>query len=239
MAATTGNQCDVAPAAFSAQITGNSSLLNAAGVCYVGRMGQALPATIATDSRTAATYAAVLLAYAKLRTCSNSELVSSPKQINAIPTDLSELQDFAPFQEEGNTVTGYSHMSKGITAFAPIVIINHNLASLQVTICVEWRVRFDPFSPMATTGTMHEPTHPSVWHSIMNAAHTAGHGVEEVAMNVGSTLLADAIGGIPGMIAGFAGNAISGAMRNSMSRISLPKNTGVPRLTNPLTTDYV
>lgn len=172
------------PAAYSVQITGNSSLFSAAGVCYIGRMKNTYDGPLSTDARTASDFAGALTSYTNMRTVSNAELVSKPKQVSAIPTNMTEMQEFTPVQDDADLATfNWSSATPdfGFGGFAPICIVNPTLANLQITVCTEWRVRLDPFNPMHASGTHHKPTPPSVWHAITSAAESAGHGVEEVA----------------------------------------------------------
>jgi hypothetical protein len=186
---------ECAPAAFSVQVSSNASLLNASGVSYIGRLN-AEWAPDATDGRTAQELASALISYAPLKTCTNSDLVRSQKQVNAIPHDVVELSSFAPFFPEASGTTGVSHVDAGFTAFGPIVIINPTGQSLQIGVCTEWRVRVDPFSPFHSSGTLHKPSHPSVWHAITQAATSAGHGVEDVGIiGVGAAAADYAVGG--------------------------------------------
>jgi hypothetical protein len=198
----TGNDVDCVPAAFSAQVTCNTSLLNAAGVSYLGRMKSTYTGPAATDARTAAELANSLLSYANLKMVSNSELVQKPKQVNAIPSNPTELSEFTPVTDDGDATINWSTFSAGFAGFSPIVIYNPTGASLQINMACEWRVRLDPFNPMHATGTHHAPSPPGIWHAITSAAENAGHGVEEIAgVAAGGYALAQA-GGFGGMLEG-------------------------------------
>lgn len=178
----TGNDVECVPSAFSVQVTCNSSLFNAAGVTYVGRMKTGYTAPAATDARAASALADALQSYTPLRMIPNAELVTSPKQVNAIPTNFTELAEFTPIVDDADSAgINWSAGNYGFAGFAPIVIYNPTLANLQINVCTEWRVRLDPFNPMHASGKLHPPASPSVWHAITAAAENAGHGVEEIA----------------------------------------------------------
>lgn len=196
-----GNDVECVPSAFSVQVTCNTSLLNAAGVTYIGRMKTGYTAPSAADARSASELGSALLSYAKLRMVSNSELVSRPKQVNAIPTNMVDLSEFTPVIDDADGATAnLSAGNYGFAGFAPLVVYNPTGASLQLQICTEWRVRLDPFNPMHATGVHHTPTPATLWHQITSAAESAGHGVEEVAgMAAGGYALAQA-GGFGGML---------------------------------------
>ncbi len=203
--ANAGGDVECVPAACTVQITGNTSLLNAAGVTFVGRMKNTYDGPLSTDARTAGAFGAALTSYSHMRTLTNAELVSSPKQVSAIPTNMTELQEFTPVFDDGDlSVFNWSTASPdfGFAGFAPICIVNPTLANLQITVCIEWRVRLDPFNPMHATGTLHKPVAPGVWHAITAAAESAGHGVEEVA---GAAAGAYALTQAPGLAGLFEG----------------------------------
>jgi hypothetical protein len=136
--------------------------------------------------------------------CSNAELVQKPKQVNAVPSNPTELSEFTPVTDDSDGVFNWSTFSPGVgfAGFCPIVIYNPTGASLQLNVACEWRVRLDPFNPMHASGTYHTPAPPSVWHAITNAAESAGHGVEEIAgVAAGGYALAQA-GGFGGLLEG-------------------------------------
>jgi hypothetical protein len=195
------NDTECVPAAFSVQASCNTSLLNAAGVTYIGRMKTGYTAPAPTDARTAAELANALLSYAPMRMVSNAELVSSPKQVSAIPTNTTELAEFTPINDDNDVVgTNWSSANHGFAGFAPIVIINPTGAALQLSVGTEWRVRVDPFNPMHATGNLHPPAPASLWHAINSAAESAGHGVEEVAGVAAGAYALSQTGGFAGIM---------------------------------------
>lgn len=195
------NDTECVPAAFSVQASCNTSLLNAAGVTYIGRMKTGYTSPAATDARTAAELANALLSYAPMRMVSNSELVSSPKQVSAIPTNATELAEFTPISDDTDLLNiNWSGITHGFAGFAPIVIINPTGAALQLSIGTEWRVRVDPFNPLHASGTLHPPAPANLWHAINSAAESAGHGVEEVAGVAAGAYALSKTGGFAGIM---------------------------------------
>lgn len=176
-----GNDVECVPASYSIQVTCATSLLNAAGVSWIGRMKTGYTAPASTDARQSKELADSLLSYAPLKMVSNSELVQRPKQVNAIPTNATELSEFTPVFDDGDVAVNWAAQNYGFAGFAPIVVYNPTGAALQINICTEWRVRLDPFNPMHASGTHYPPTPPGIWHAITSAAENAGHGVEELA----------------------------------------------------------
>jgi hypothetical protein len=193
------------PAAYSVQVQSNDNLLNASGVVQIGRM----PASFNVhtgENRTSDNFANALVSFGKMATIPLAGLVTQPVQIDALPTDMVTLQEFAQYKSQdaaSGTITGDGY---GFQGFGPVCLYNPTHKNLRFTVCVEWRVRYDPFNPMHSSGTVHPPTHPSVWHSIMDAAHSAGHGVYNVATSQAGQATGQAIGNY---VAPRIGNAIS------------------------------
>lgn len=197
-----GTGVEVVPAAFSVQVTNTQSLLNAAGVSYLGRLNHSLDLQTG-DTRTAQQWADTIQSYGNLKTVSNSELVGKPKQVNCLPTNMTALQNFTPLGELSPGAALVSQEGPGFEGFGPVILVNPSLAPLLVTVCVEWRVRFDPFNPMYSSGTVHPPTSPSIWHAITNAAQNAGTGVEELGGAGAAAAAYNSVGGFSGLMSKF------------------------------------
>lgn len=207
----TGNDVECVPASFSVQATCTQPLLSAAGVTYIGRMKTGYNSPAPTDNRTSKNLADALLSYAPFRMVANAELVQKPKQVNAIPTNPTELAEFTPVIDDSDGTVNWAITNYGFAGFAPIVIYNPNGAALQLNVCTEWRVRLDPFNPMHASGKTHPPAPQPVWNAIMQAAESAGHGVEELAgVAAGGYALSQA-GGM-GSIMASAGEFFTGAL---------------------------
>lgn len=191
-----GGFFECVPSAYSVQVISPASLTNASGIVHIGRTKGTLSNPDIDDSRTGQDLADSLLSYSEPRTIPVAKLALGAVQTNAVPSNMSELQDFEVIQAGVDSSTKVRWGSgNNFAGFNPIYIINPNAAELNVTIAVEWRVRVSPFNPMHAAGTLHPPTPPGLWHSIMDAAHNSGHGVEEVAGVAGGGAAVLAAGG--------------------------------------------
>jgi hypothetical protein len=191
-----GGFFECVPSAFSVQVISPASLTSAAGIVHIGRTKGTLSNPDSADARTGQDLADSLLSYSEPRTLPVAKLSLGAVQTNAVPSNMSELQDFEVISSGADSsVKVVWGQGNNFAGFNPIYIINPNAAELNVTIAVEWRVRVSPFNPMHAAGTLHPPTPPGLWHSILDAAHNAGHGVEEVAGVAGGGAAVLAAGG--------------------------------------------
>lgn len=181
------------PAAFSVQVSSNDNLLNASGVVQVGRMPSSFNIHPG-ETRTADNFANALVSFGKMSTVPVASLVTQPIQVDALPADLSMLQEFSQYKTEAPLSGSTTWDGHGFQGFGPVCLYNPSHKNIRFTVCIEWRVRYDPFNPMHGSGTVHPPTHPGVWHSILDAAHTAGHGVYTVATSQVGQATGQAIG---------------------------------------------
>jgi hypothetical protein len=171
---------EVVPAACSVQVVSPASLTNASGVVYVGRCQTGLSQPDSGDTRTAQDFADALISFSNPKLVSGARLAMSPQQVNLVPANVAELSDFRELYVYGeNWDMGWSQ-TDDFAGFKPMFIINPSGVELEVRVCIEWRVRLSPFNPMHNSQTLHPPTPPNVWHGIISAAESVGHGVEDV-----------------------------------------------------------
>lgn len=209
-----GGFFECVPSAFSVQVISPASLTSAAGIVHIGRTKGTLSNPDPADTRTGQDLADSLLSYSEPRTLPVAKLALGAVQTNAVPSNVNELQDFEVISAGAdNANKAWWSSGNNFAGFNPIYIINPNAAELNVTIAVEWRVRVSPFNPMHAAGTLHPPTSPGLWHSIMDAAHNSGHGVEEVAGVAGGGAAVLASGGFEA--AGDAAMAYAGSVAMS------------------------
>lgn len=203
---------ELVPAACSVQVVGTDSLTNASGVVYMGRCQTGLSQPSAGDTRTAQEFADTLLSFSNPKLLSGARLAMSPQQINLVPSNVSELSDFKELLVGSDVVSTWDHGNDFI-GFKPMFIINPTGIQLEIRVCIEWRVRLSPFNPMHNSQTLHPPTHPSVWHGIISAAESVGHGVEDVGIAGTAGYMLSGLG------KGFfnaAKNYIGGAVRTAL-----------------------
>lgn len=200
---------ELTPAAFSVRVRCLDPLLSASGVTYIGRYRACLGNPSTSDARTFSSLFDASLSYIPYLAVTNSHLATHAKQINALPASMTDLGDFSP-QTPSSTTYWAQNNGPEFAGFCPIFIWNKSGAQLEIEIAVEWRVRVDPYNPLAASGKQHAPTSPGVWHAIMNSASSAGHGVEDV-VAAGAGMAAASFGGFEGIMGALGGFA-SGAL---------------------------
>lgn len=206
---------EVVPAAVSVQVVSPASLTAASGVVYVGRCQTGLSQPANDDTRTAQDFADALISYSNPKLLSGARLAMSPQQVNLVPSNIAELSDFRELFV-GVDAASVWNSGNDFIGFKPMFIINPSGVELEVRVCIEWRVRLSPFNPMHNSQVLHPPTAPSVWHGILSAAESAGHGVEDVGIAGAAGYMMSGLG------KGFfnaAKNYIGGAVRTALPAI--------------------
>lgn len=179
------------PSAFTIQVMNPEALQTTDGIIYIGRMtNRALVNEI--PGATWASLASTLVAYQAPRQASAAKLAFRGVQVDAIPSDMSALAEFT-----GTTMSslppGGAPMGTQFTwdgsgagkdyefeGFLPIFIYNPDSVGLRIQVTVEYRYRFDPFSPATSAHRYHAPAPLSVWDSTMRAMQAIGHGVKDI-----------------------------------------------------------
>jgi len=206
---------EVVPAACSVQVVSPASLTSASGVVYMGRCQTGLSQPETSDTRTAQEFADALISFSNPKLLSGARLAMSPQQVNLVPSNVAELSDFRELHIGTDTTNNWG-TGVDFIGFKPMYIINPSGVELEVRVCVEWRVRLSPFNPMHNSQTLHPPTAPSVWHGIISAAESVGHGVEDVGIAGAAGYMMSGVG------RGFfnaAKNYIGGAARAALPAI--------------------
>jgi len=206
---------EVVPAACSVQVVCPASLTGASGVVYMGRCQTGISQPASDDTRTIQDFADALISYSNPKLLSGARLAMSPQQVNLVPSNIAELSDFRELHIGADNTSVWSPGNDFI-GFKPMFIINPSGVELEVRVCIEWRVRLSPFNPMHNSQVLHPPTPPSVWHGIISAAESVGHGVEDVGIAGAAGYMMSGIG------KGFfnaARNYIGGAARAALPAI--------------------
>jgi hypothetical protein len=206
---------EVVPAACSIQVVSPASLTGASGVVYMGRCATGLSQPDANDTRSAQELADALISYSNPKLLSGARLAMSPQQVNLVPSNVAELSDFKELHVGTDNWNTWGP-GNDFVGFKPMFIVNPNNIQLELRVCIEWRVRLSPFNPMHNSQTMHPPTPPSVWHGIISAAESVGHGVEDVGIAGAAGYMMSGVG------KGFfnaAKNYIGGAARAALPAI--------------------
>lgn len=196
--ADTSGLSECVPAAVSVQVLNPTSLNNAAGVVYLGRCATTLSQPSA-GTGTAGELANSLISYAQPKSISGATLAMKNQQINLVPANINELNDFRsigpPSTDTAVTPTALTWGNTlDFAGFKPAYIINPNKENLTYRLCIEWRVRLSPLNPMHMVQQTHPPTSHDTWHKIISTAESMGHGVEDVGIAGGAGLLMSGAG---------------------------------------------
>lgn len=175
--------CTLVPAAFTVQIMNPSSVMNAKGIAYIGKLKTL--SDLAGNARTWSTFGGQFISYNYPRLCSGGKLALRGVTSSTVPYDMSDLAEFTPIEPFTNLATMTWDGSSGLSGlehsgFAPIMIYQTDFTeALEVLVTVEWRVRFDPSNPAQASHKLYKPSTDMQW-----AAHVASEsvrGVEDIA----------------------------------------------------------
>lgn len=188
-----GAGASIVPSAFTIQVMNPEALQSTDGIAYMGRMtNRGLVNEIPIPW---AALANTLVAYQAPRQCSAAKLAFRGVQVDAMPSDMSALANFTnvtstsipggnqsgvPFTWDGSR-TGQADEDFEFEGFLPIFIYNPDGVGLRIQVTVEYRYRFDPFSPATSAHRYHPPAPLSVWDNTIRAMQSIGHGVKDIA----------------------------------------------------------
>jgi len=171
----------VVPAAFSIQVMNTDPVSSASGMLYIGRCKNKVHLAESDLTRTWADLADDLVAYSNPRMCSAGKLALRGVQVDAVPNNMSELAKFTTRNEIAETnftlsPTRADHQE----GFNPIFVYNPDGANIQVLVCCEWRVRFDPSNPAYAGCRMHKPSSDAAWADTIERAVQLGSGAADI-----------------------------------------------------------
>jgi len=167
------------PAAFTVKIMNPEALQTTSGIVYVGRARQML--NPGGSTRTWDALANELVSYSSPELCAAGRLALRGVKIDAVPYDMNALSEFRNLSQDAKTDFTWSSDSIQYDGFAPIFVYNPNGVELQVMVCCEWRVRFDPSNPAYATHTYHRPSTPGYWDRVQRIGSALGNGVMDLA----------------------------------------------------------
>jgi len=178
----------VTPAAFSVQILNKEAIQNSSGMVYIGRCKNKVHLAEGDNSTTFQDLADDLVSYSNPRMCSAGKLALRGVHVDAVPNNMSELAKFTTLKQAAEQATTISSTSsRHQEGFNPIFIYNPDAVELQVLVCCEWRVRFDPSNPAYAACRMHKPSTDASWASHMQQAVAMGNGVADIVEVVART----------------------------------------------------
>lgn len=182
-----GTGSSVVPSAFSIQVLNPEALQTTDGIVYLGRLTQR--AAVNYSAQTWDVVGQSFVAYQAPRQCSAAKLAFRGVQLDALPSNMNALAEFTspenviPTLSTGDVFTwsgGSASTDYMFDGFLPFFIYNPDGIGLRVQVTVEYRFRFDPFSPACAAHTYHHPAPINWWDSAVRAAMTLGHGVRDI-----------------------------------------------------------
>lgn len=170
------------PAAFSIQIMNPSPLQETHGNVYIGRCLNKVCVSRRDLTMPWQDLADELVSYSNPRICSAAKLALRGVQVDAVPSNMNRLSDFTTLRTvNGGTFTltaNYPHRHDG---FNPIFVYNPDAVPIQILVCCEWRVRFDPSNPAYAACTPHPPSSDKTWWNTMQETIALGSGAMDIA----------------------------------------------------------
>lgn len=173
------------PAAITIQVMNPGALQTEAGIVYIGRSHAQYD--LAGSSRTWTSLGNEFVQFMSPRLCSAGKLVLRGVKASAYPLDMSEASSFRglEFPGAGTAAGKFTWDSRDSSpfrpeAFTPLVIYNPNSVALQVLVTMEWRVRFDPGNPAASSHAFRGVTSDATWGRLISTMSNMGHGVMDI-----------------------------------------------------------
>lgn len=167
------------PAAFSIKVMNPEALQTTSGMIYIGRAKQML--NMGGTTRTWQAVADDLVSFSAPELCAAGKLALKGVQVDAVPYDMNALSDFRTLTASSAFEQPWANDLLMFDGFAPIYLYNPNNVNLQVMVCCEWRVRFDPSNPAYASHTYHKPSTLGYWDKVQRIGSALGNGVMDMA----------------------------------------------------------
>jgi len=179
LASNSWSNCRMTPSAFTIKIMNPEALQTTTGIVYVGRARQML--NPGGDTRTWDTLANELVSYSSPELCAAGRLALRAVKTDAVPYDMQALADFRGLSAPSAGNFTWADDGTSYDGFAPIFVYNPDGIDLQILVCCEWRVRFDPTNPAYASHTYHQHSTEGYWDKLQSYASAMGAGVRDVA----------------------------------------------------------
>jgi len=198
------------PSAISIQVMNPEALQTTTGILYIGRCLTRLD--LRGNGGTWVDLENDLISFQAPRLLAAAKLAFKGVQVDGLVADMNELSNFStvtnnnsnPFTWDG----GGGNRSNVFGGFLPIYVLNPDGVALRIQVTVEYRSRFDPFSPAVASHQYHKPAPLAVWDRAVSMMQSLGHGVREIADVVAT--------------AGSAYNSVGAARQSIMNRPMVP-----------------
>jgi hypothetical protein len=172
----------VTPSAFSVQIMNPGAMATTEGMVYIGRCLNKVNLSEGDLTKTFQSVVDNLVSYSAPRLCSAGKLALRGVQVDSIPNNMSQLANFTTLRDATNkTFTLSDTNAAHQEGFNPIFIYNPNQVPIQVLVCCEWRVRFDPSNPAYAACRMHAPSTDHTWYETLRKGADMGAAVIDIA----------------------------------------------------------
>lgn len=172
---TSWNGVRMTPAAFTIKVMNPEALQTTRGAVYIGRAKQQL--NLGGNVRTWNDLANALVSYSAPEIVAAGRLALRGVKVDALPYDMQSLSDFRSGKLLQDNVFTWGDQSTDFDGFAPIFVYNPDQVKLQILVCCEWRVRFDPENPAYASHTYHRPTSLAYWDRVQRIGNSVGNGV--------------------------------------------------------------
>ena len=172
----------VTPSAFSIQVMNPSPLQDTHGNVYIGRCLNKVNVAERDLTKTWQDLADELVSYSNPRICSAAKLALRGVQVDAVPNNMNRLADFTTLKSiPGGQYTVSPSNQHRTDGFNPIFVYNPDAVPIQILVCCEWRVRFDPSNPAYSACTAHPPSSDRTWWNTMQDTVALGSGALDIA----------------------------------------------------------
>jgi hypothetical protein len=176
----------IVPAACSAQIINPEAPNTTVGTVFLGRAKQIVDfagQTVTWDSK-----ANELISGSAPRMLSATRLANHGVQIDCVPGDMTALGDFRQIDVvAGGAFTYDGSSGRDFDGMMPLFFYNPNQVNLQILVCFEWRVRFDPANPAYNSHYLHQASTPGYWERVLEYAEATGNGALDIAQRVAAS----------------------------------------------------
>lgn len=175
----------VTPAAFSIQVMNPQALQTTHGNVFIGRCLNKVNLMDRDVTSTWQSLADELVSYSNPRICSAAKLAMRGVQVDAVPNNMSRLADFTTLSSFAAATypVGPTNLTRQ-DGFNPIFVYNPDGVPLQILVCCEWRVRFDPSNPAYAASSPHPPSSDRTWWNTIQDSLAIGSGALDIATKV-------------------------------------------------------
>jgi len=186
------------PSALTVQVLNGNALQTTAGIITAGVMKTQANIRGRTESWNA--FNSRFISYMSPRLLSAGKLALRGVKVSSYPLSMSHVSEFLTLEADSDAAFTYIDTHRLVpVGWAPIVVTNENITTLDYLVTTEWRVRFDLGNPASSSHQHHRVTSDSFWDRCTRSAAAAGHGVMDIVetianSGVGQQMIGNALG---------------------------------------------